>query len=138
MLMKLARRARVAAVAEAAAVSVVSGASRAGKRAFKAAAVHSRRQRYLESGLRRGNHQWRPSRSARRKCGGWNAKGIRLPNARRSRPERPPESRLSQIPIPKHPKTLRHRTPRQIYQSTIEAILGRRKGELVEIRYLGF
>jgi len=46
----------VAAVAETAAVSVVNGASRAGKQPFKAAAVHSRRPRRSESGLRRGNH----------------------------------------------------------------------------------
>ena len=53
------------------------------------------------------------SRSAKRKCAGWNAKGIRPPNARKFR--RPPESQVSQMAIKKHPKTLRL-NPRQLYR----------------------
>jgi len=59
---------------------------------------------------------WRPSTNARRKCIGWNANAIRLPNERKSRRARPPESQMSQIAIAKHPKTLRHLTPQQIHR----------------------
>lgn len=45
---------------------------------------------------------------------------------------------MSHMAIPKQPKTLLHLTPQQIYRPSIEAISIGRKGELMDIRYLGF
>src|SRR5215470_7891339 len=83
--MKLVPKARVATVAETAAVSVANGASRAGKQRFKAPTVHPIRPCRSEPGLQIGNRYGDFQEAPRRKCGGWNAKGIRPPNARKSR-----------------------------------------------------
>src|SRR5215471_15028695 len=115
--MKLVPRARVPAVTETAAVSVVDGASRAGRQAFQGSGRPHTTVAPFRVRLAKRKSPWRPSRSARKKCGGWNAKGIRPPNARKSRHARPPESQVSQIAITKRPKTLRHLSPQQNYQS---------------------
>jgi hypothetical protein len=76
----------VVAAAETPAVSVVNGVNRAGKSPSmqRPSIEDSRARQACED-----EPPWRASISGRRNCGGWNAKGIRPPNARKSARAKP-------------------------------------------------
>src|SRR5215468_10915349 len=116
--MKLARSLRVAVVAaaETAAVSVGNGANRAGNHFQGNGRLKFRRPSSFQRPACEEELSWRPSRSAKKKCVAWNVKEIRPLNALKTKRARTPASPVSQIPIPKQPKTLRHLNLQQIHR----------------------